>query len=182
MMSPIEHLVDVEVEAEDWLDLLPDAVAVVTTGVTAALNAGKVKSQADVVVLLCDDTEMKALNKEYRQKNAPTNVLSFPAPQNPHINKAMQIKGVLEHLGDIALGLETCVREAKEQGKSLKNHVMHLSVHGALHLLGYDHIADDEAEAMESLERDILKTLGVDDPYAVPKDITPKDRPKDQHG
>ena len=175
-MSSIEHLVDVEVEAEDWLDVLPDAVSVVTTGVLAALNAVKVKDQVDVVVLLCDDEEMRALNKEYRQKNAPTNVLSFPAP------KSMQIKGVLDHLGDMALGLETCAREAKEQGKSLKNHVMHLSVHGALHLLGYDHIADDEAEAMESLERDILKTLGVDDPYALPNDVTSKDRPKDHHG
>ena len=174
--SPVDHLVDVEVEAEDWLDVLPDAVEVVTRGVTAALDAAKIKDQADVVVLLCDDAEMRALNKEYRQKNAPTNVLSFPAP------KDMRIKGVLDHLGDMALGLETCAREAKEQGKSLKNHVLHLSVHGALHLLGYDHIADDEAEAMESLERDILKTLGVDDPYAVPNAITPKDRPKDQHG
>ena len=176
MMSSVEHLVDVEVEAEDWLDLLPDAVAVVTRGVVAALDAAKVKTQADVVVLLCDDAEMRTLNKEYRQKNAPTNVLSFPAP------RSMQVKGVLEHLGDIALGLETCAREAKEQGKSLKNHVMHLSVHGALHLLGYDHIADDEAEAMESLERDILKTLGVDDPYAMQNDVTSKDRPQDQHG
>lgn len=170
-MSGPDHLVDVEVEAEDWLDVLPDAEQVVTTGVLAALAAAKIKDQADVVVLLCDDAEMKALNKEYRQKNAPTNVLSFPAP------RSMQIKGVLDHLGDMALGLETCVREAKDQGKSLKNHVMHLSVHGALHLLGYDHIADDEAEAMESLERDILKTLGVDDPYALPNDT-----PKDQHG
>jgi len=176
MMSSPEHLVDVEVEAEDWLDSLPDAVAVVTTGVVAALNAAGIKDQADVVVLLCDDAEMRALNKEYRQKNAPTNVLSFPAP------KTMRIKGVLDHLGDIALGLETCVREAKEQDKSLKNHVMHLCVHGALHLLGYDHIAEDEAEAMESLERDILKTLGVDDPYVLPNANPSKDRPKNRHG
>lgn len=164
MAEPMEHLVDVEVEADGWLDVLPDAADIVTTGVLAALEAAKIKDQADVVVLLCDDDEMRALNKEYRQKNAPTNVLSFPAP------KAMRIKGVLDHLGDIALGLETCVREAKEQNKSLKNHVMHLSVHGALHLLGYDHIADDEAETMESLERDILKALGVTDPYATPDD------------
>ncbi len=168
-MSAPEHLVDVEVEAEEWLDVLPDVVAVVTTGVMAALDAAKIKDQADVVVLLCDDGEMRALNKEYRQKNAPTNVLSFPAPRE------MRVKGVLDHLGDMALGLETCVREAKDQNKSLKNHVMHLSVHGALHLLGYDHIADDEAEAMESLERDILKTLGVDDPYALANANSSKD-------
>jgi probable rRNA maturation factor len=77
----------------------------------------------------------------------------------------MRIKGVLEHLGDMSLGLETCVREAKEQKKTLKNHVLHLSIHGALHLLGYDHIDDDEANVMEALERDILKDLGVADPY-----------------
>ncbi|MGZ3305642.1 MAG: rRNA maturation RNase YbeY [Asticcacaulis sp.] len=155
----MDHLIDIEIEAEGWLDVLPDAAQIVSAGVTAALNAACDGHQQDVVVLLCDDDEMRALNKEYRQKNAPTNVLSFPAP------KSMRIKGVLEHLGDIALGLETCVREAAEQGKSLEDHVTHLSVHGALHLLGYDHMDDAEAERMEGLERRILKTLGVADPY-----------------
>ncbi len=156
----MEPLIDIEVEEDGWLDVLPDVRDVVETGITAALKAAKFKDQADIVVLLCDDAEMKSLNSEYRQKNAPTNVLSFPAP------KAMRVKGVLEHLGDMALGLETCVREANEQGKPLKNHVMHLSVHGALHLLGYDHLDDKEAEEMESLERDILAGLGIPDPYA----------------
>lgn len=159
-MTNAEPLVDVEVEADGWLDVLPDAAQVVSAGVVAALKAAGAGHAQDVVVLLCDDDEMRALNKEYRQKNAPTNVLSFPAP------KTMRVKGVLEHLGDIALGLETCVREADEQGKSLEDHVTHLSVHGALHLLGYDHMNDDDAERMEALERDILKTLGVADPYA----------------
>ena len=156
----MEPLIDIEVEEEGWLDALPEVRDIIETGITAALKAANFKDQADIVVLLCDDAEMKALNTEYRQKNAPTNVLSFPAP------KAMRVKGVLEHLGDMALGLETCVREATEQGKPLKNHVMHLSVHGALHLLGYDHLDDAEAEEMESLERDILAGLGIPDPYA----------------
>lgn len=156
----MEPLIDIEVEEDGWLDALPDVQSVVETAVSAALKATNFKDQADVVVLLCNDAEMRSLNAEYRNKDKATNVLSFPAP------KSMRIKGVLEHLGDMALGLETCVREAKEQGKSLKNHVTHLSVHGALHLLGYDHQTDDEAERMESLERDILKDLGIPDPYA----------------
>ncbi len=155
----MEPLIDIEVGEDGWLDALPDVRDVVETGITAALKAAKFTEQADIVVLLCDDAEMKSLNKEYRQKDAPTNVLSFPAP------KAMRVKGVLEHLGDMALGLETCMREAKSQGKPLKNHVMHLSIHGALHLLGYDHLTDDEAEAMESLEREILAGMGIADPY-----------------
>lgn len=156
----MEPLIDIEIEDDGWLDVLPDAQNVVETGVAAALAAVEIEGQADVVVLLCNDAEMRELNREYRKKDKATNVLSFPAP------KAMRIKGVLEHLGDVALGLETCVREAQEQGKTLKNHVMHLSVHGTLHLLGYDHMTDEEAEEMESLERDILKGLGVPDPYA----------------
>jgi probable rRNA maturation factor len=146
---------DIEVEEDRWLESFPDVQAVVQIGIMAAIKADEVTEQADIVVLLCDDAEMKSLNKEYRQKNAPTNVLSFPAPK---------MKG-MAHLGDIALGLETCVREADEQQKTLKNHVLHLSIHGALHLLGYDHTNDEEAEEMENLERDILKSLNVADPY-----------------
>ncbi|MDI7775680.1 rRNA maturation RNase YbeY [Asticcacaulis sp. EMRT-3] len=156
-----DPLIDIEIEEEGWLDVLPDVREVVEAGIAAALKAVELSDQADVVVLLCDDAEMQRLNAEYRQKNAPTNVLSFPAP------KAMQKIGPgMTHLGDMALGLETCVREAGEQGKSLKNHVLHLSVHGALHLLGYDHIRDDEAEEMEALERTILSSLSVSDPYS----------------
>lgn len=156
----MEPLIDIEIEEDGWLDALPDVQSVVEAGVSAALKAVNFKDQADIVVLLCNDAEMRSLNAEYRNKDKATNVLSFPAP------KSMRIKGVLEHLGDMALGLETCVREAAEQGKTLKNHVTHLSIHGALHLLGYDHQTDDEAERMETLERDILKGLGMPDPYA----------------
>src|SRR3569623_1356156 len=131
-----EPLIDIEIEEEGWLAALPEVREVVASGVTAALQTAKMKDQADVVVLLCDDAEMRALNKEYRRKDSATNVLSFPAP------KAMRVPG-MAHLGDMALGLQTCVREAQEQNKSLKNHVLHLSIHGALHLLGHDHMHDD---------------------------------------
>ena len=98
---------------------------------------------------------MRELNRDFRKKDAPTNVLSFPAPPNPE-----------RHLGDIALAFGVCAREAAEQRKPLAHHLQHLTVHGVLHLLGYDHIGDDEAEAMEGLERAVLAGLGVPDPYA----------------
>jgi len=153
-----DPLIDIEIEDDGWLDVLPDVRDIVTAGITGALKTADLKDQADVVVLLCDDAEMRALNKEYRRKNNATNVLSFPAP------KSMRMPG-MAHLGDIALGLETCLREAREQNKSLKNHVLHLSIHGALHLLGHDHMREDEAAVMENLERDILNGMGVADPY-----------------
>ena len=106
-------------------------------------------------VLLTSDEAVQALNQRFRHQDKPTNVLSFPAPQNPE-----------HHLGDIALAFETCEREAAEQGKSLAHHLQHLVAHGALHLVGYDHQSDADAEAMEALEREILSGLGVPDPYA----------------
>ncbi|WAC47204.1 rRNA maturation RNase YbeY [Asticcacaulis sp. SL142] len=156
MESPV--LVDIEVEHEDWLDVLPEAPHLIQTAIEATFAHLETSQQADIVVLLTDDAEMKDLNKQYRQKNAPTNVLSFPAPK---------IAGVTDiaHLGDMALGLETCVREAKEQNKTLANHVTHLSIHGALHLLGYDHMVEAEAQEMEDLERAVLKSLNIADPY-----------------
>ena len=110
---------------------------------------------AVVAVLLADDDTVADLNQRFRGKAGPTNVLSFPAPANPE-----------GQIGDIALAYGVCAREALEQGKSLKDHLIHLSVHGVLHLLGYDHETDGDAEAMEALERSILETLGVSDPYA----------------
>lgn len=153
-MTELAPLIDIEIEHDAWTEALPDVQSVVVTAIEAAFAHLQAKEQMDLVVLLTDDAEMKALNKEFRQKNAPTNVLSFPAPDMMH-----------PHLGDMALGFETCVREAKAQNKSLKDHVAHLSVHGVLHLLGYDHMNDAEAEEMEDLERQILKGLGITDPY-----------------
>jgi probable rRNA maturation factor len=154
MTEAVSSLIDIEIEADGWLSVLPDALEVVERGIVAALKHMQVNEVSDIVVLLTNDAEMKALNAEFRRKNAPTNVLSFPAPD--------LMKG---HLGDIAIGLETCVREAAEQNKSLKDHVTHLSVHATLHLLGYDHMDDQEAVEMEDLERDILKGLAIADPY-----------------
>ena len=108
-----------------------------------------------VVILLTSDAEVATLNQQFRAKPGPTNVLSFPAPPNPE-----------DHLGDIALAYGVCAREAAEQGKTLAAHLQHLVAHGVLHLLGYDHQTEAEAEAMEALERAILAGIGIADPYA----------------
>ena len=107
-----------------------------------------------MTILLTDDASVQDLNARFRGKQEATNVLSFPATPNPE-----------NHLGDLALAYGVCACEAAEQGKPLANHLQHLTIHGVLHLLGYDHIGDDEAEAMEGLERVVLARLGVPDPY-----------------
>lgn len=152
--------VEVVIEDEGWSRRLADAPARIETWVRAALSAASGEPSGpisvEVVVLLTSDGAMQALNRDLRGRDRPTNVLSFPAPES-----------AAPHLGDIALGLGTCEREALEQGKSFEAHVAHLVVHGTLHLLGHDHQNDAEAEAMEALERTILAGMGVADPYAV---------------
>ena len=110
-----------------------------------------------VVILLADDAALQRLNRDFRGKDKPTNVLSFPAPANPE-----------GHLGDIAIAYGVTAREAEPAGKSLADHAAHLAVHGVLHLLGYDHQTTAEAEVMESLERATLAALGIADPYTAP--------------
>ena len=121
-------------------------------------SKARVKGAAELSILLTDDEEQHALNKEWRGKDSSTNVLSFPQiePFGP----------VVGLLGDITLARETLEREAMELGKSFTDHFTHLVVHGFLHILGYDHTTDEEALQMESLETQILASLGVDDPYA----------------
>jgi len=111
---------------------------------------------AEVGVLLCDDDEIRRLNARWRGKDAATNVLSFPsAGQN----------AAERHLGDIAISYQTLAREASDERKMILHHLSHLTAHGYLHLLGFDHETDDEAEEMEDLERKILADLGIGDPY-----------------
>jgi probable rRNA maturation factor len=143
-------VIDIEVEDPAWSADLPEPEAVVLPAAEAALDA-----RGRVTILLTDDDSVAALNERFRGKAGPTNVLSFPAPDNPE-----------DHLGDIALAYGVCAREAAEQGKPLAHHLQHLVAHGVLHLLGYDHLTEAEAEEMEALERRILAGLGVPDPYA----------------
>lgn len=117
-------------------------------------------------VLFTVDEEVHALNREWRTKDQPTNVLSFPMFARADL-LALPVEGGPEMLGDIALAYETCAREAAEKGVSLEDHATHLLVHGLLHLAGHDHVAGDaQAAAMEHLEIKALAQMGLPDPYA----------------
>jgi len=146
-------VIEVVVEARAWRVAEPKARALAKAAAAAALAAEAQPKTADVVILLTDDARLRALNAAFRGKDAATNVLSFPSAAEGS-------------LGDIALALGVCAREAAQQGKSLADHLQHLTAHGVLHLLGYDHETDADAEAMEARERAILAGLGVADPYA----------------
>ncbi|MBO9874007.1 MULTISPECIES: rRNA maturation RNase YbeY [Xanthomonas] len=128
--------------------------------VAAALK-GRIR-EADLAIRLVDDREGRALNQHYRGKDYATNVLSFPAELPEGLPKGVK----LPLLGDLVICAPVVAREAAEQDKPLSAHYAHLTVHGVLHLLGWDHEDDKEAEAMEQLEREILADLGVSDPYA----------------
>ncbi|HQZ30591.1 MAG TPA: rRNA maturation RNase YbeY [Arenimonas sp.] len=122
----------------------------------AAAAQGRIK-RADLAIRLVDAKEGRALNRHYRGKDYATNVLSFPVDLPPGVT--------LPLLGDLVICAPVVAKEALEQGKPLAAHYAHLTVHGVLHLLGLDHEDEREAEAMEQLERDILATLGLPDPY-----------------
>ena len=149
-------MIEIEVEADDWSAALPEVEAVVERAATAALGT----VQGDVVVLLTDNETVRDLNARFRDKDKPTNVLSFPAPELP------ELLGAAPHLGDIVLAYGVCADEAVAQKKTLPDHLSHLVVHGVLHVLGRDHEDEAEAEEMEAEERDILARIGVADPYA----------------
>jgi probable rRNA maturation factor len=122
----------------------------------------------EISVRLTSDAEVHALNRQYRQKDKSTNVLSFPMVQPDLIDTVSQNSDDGEVLlGDIVLAHGVCMGEAAERGIPVEAHATHLMVHGVLHLLGYDHMADDEAEAMEEIERQALRDLGIADPYLI---------------
>ena len=189
MTAPLE--LDLEVEAGDWHQ---DEIAAIEAAVIAALDGAlsdgalwddnavptdgtedegdgasllSVAPVIEIGVRLSDDASVQILNRDYRDKDKPTNVLSFAALESAEDADAfMMAPDMPLMLGDIVIARETCALEAIEQQKPLKNHLVHLAVHGTLHLVGYDHMVDDEAEEMEELERQILAGLGTDDPYA----------------
>ena len=143
---------NLDTETEGW----PPVIDEPFVAAVASALAETIEIDGEASLLLSDDSHVRELNARYRQKDRPTNVLSFPpGPGTPE-----------EYLGDVILALQTVSREAAEEGKRFDHHVAHLIVHGLLHLAGYDHESDDEAEEMEALERDVLARLGIADPYA----------------
>jgi probable rRNA maturation factor len=166
-------MIEVAVQAEpgwddgsDWERLAGEAViaAVKISPFAEMLTAAY---YTEVSIRMTDDAEVQALNRQYRQKDKPTNVLSFPMVQEDLLGALDNSDDGEVLLGDIILARGVCEREAAEKGVSTQEHATHLIVHGTLHLLGFDHIADDQADAMEDLERAALSLLGIDDPYEV---------------
>jgi probable rRNA maturation factor len=155
---------EVLVVADCW-SAEADADAVIHRAIeAAAARIDTDTADAELAIMLTDDAGIRTLNQNWRGIDKPTNVLSFPALQPPE--GADEPDDMPRMLGDIAIAYETMRREADEQEKSFSNHLSHLAIHGFLHLVGYDHEKDEEAEEMEALEREILATLGIPDPYA----------------
>src|SRR5262249_38887778 len=143
-------------ESPRWRQV-PAARKTVRRAIAAATPKAKARSELSVV--LTDDAAVKALNRRWRGLDRPTNVLSFPA------GTAKPERGKPRHIGDIVIAYEPTAREAIGESKPFAHHLAHLTVHGFLHLLGYDHDKNDEAERMERLERRILARIGIPDPY-----------------
>lgn len=160
---------DVMSVAACW-DAEPEAEAVIRRAIdTAAASVTDDIADAELAVMLTDDAGIRTLNRNWRNIDKPTNVLSFPAlrPEG-----ARQPDDPPPMLGDIAIAYETTRREADDESKPFDHHLSHLAVHGFLHLIGYDHETDAEAEEMENLERRILALLGIPDPYADQERVT----------
>ncbi|HEX8417998.1 MAG TPA: rRNA maturation RNase YbeY [Methylobacterium sp.] len=155
--------IDIAIEDERWATAAPGLDAFVARAVEAALAIAPDAPAypVEISILLTDDATVQDLNRTWRGKDSPTNVLSFPAPPQPvHA-------GAARPLGDVVLAYDTMLRESAEQSKPLDHHLAHLLVHGTLHLLGQDHeTGESEAEAMEALETAALRRLGIPDPYA----------------
>ncbi len=160
-MRDAAHLeIDIGIESDNWLKI-QDLEARIGAAIHAAAHHADIalRKGAEVSILLTDDATVTTLNRSWRQQDRPTNVLSFPATTPAGLGKAPM-------LGDIAVAFETVAREAHADGKTLDDHLLHLVVHGFLHLLGFDHLDDAEAAIMEDHERMILRSLGISDPYA----------------
>lgn len=159
MMRPLLRgrgpAIDVVIASPRWKKT-PPVARLVRKAITTAAPASMRGSEVSVV--LTDNAAIRALNRRWRRRNKPTNVLSFPAPPAG--------RSALKHLGDIFIAYETTKSEAAAEGKPFHHHLVHLAVHGFLHLMGYDHDSDEAAAKMERRERRILARLDIPDPYA----------------
>lgn len=153
--------IDINVETASWHRIL-GVELIVHRAIAAVLEQAGI-GDGEVAVLLCDDARIREINRAWRGKDEATNVLSFPAATGTPIRL----------FGDIALAYETVLREAAAEDKMPEAHLTHLAAHGMLHLLGYDHENERDADVMENRERAILAKLGFDDPYAEPTEARP---------
>jgi probable rRNA maturation factor len=160
-------ITEILVVADCW-QAEPEAEAVIDRAIAAAAEFVRADvGESELAVMLTDDEGIRTLNRNWRGLDKPTNVLSFPALQP---QGARKVGDAPRMLGDIAIAYETTRREADDEQKPFDHHLSHLAVHGFLHLIGHDHAQDQEAETMESLEREILSQLGIPDPYAERRD------------
>lgn len=150
-----DYVIDIVIGDERWPEL-PDLQTLAECAVSAAMEHIEARDFVELSLAFLDDEQVQNLNREYRDKDKPTNVLSFPGSMGD---------GFSPLLGDIVMAYETVVREADGRGISLMNHMTHLLVHGFLHLNGYDHETMHEAETMEALEILALADLGIRNPY-----------------
>ena len=163
--APARVSVTIVVGDAAWLRRLPRARALVRRAVNAALAGARRGHACALTVALTSDRALRALNRDFRGRDKPTNVLSFPSGAPPY-------------LGDIAIARATVAGEARAQGKRLDHHLIHLVVHGTLHLLGYDHRTRAQASRLEALERRVLGKLSIGDPYLLPARGAPGAAPK----
>lgn len=155
----IGHMPSIDIVRESLLwEAEPDVDATLERAIAEA-SAGMSTKNAELAIVLTDDSSIRTLNQMWRGFDKPTNVLSFPAESQS------EVEGAPVLLGDIVIAYETTKQEALDQGTPFLHHLAHLTVHGFLHLYGYDHEADDEAETMERLERQILARMEIPDPY-----------------
>jgi probable rRNA maturation factor len=159
----ITPVLDIVVESPLWT--AQRGIKPVLRRAIAAAAATVSTTDGELAIVLTDDSAIRALNRQWRGKDEPTNVLSFPASSLPAFPPAGVGKKAPRLFGDIVIAYETAMREAKAEGKPFRHHLAHLAVHGFLHLSGYDHEGDDEADIMENLEIAVLKRLKVPNPY-----------------
>ncbi|MDX2202039.1 MAG: rRNA maturation RNase YbeY [Hyphomicrobiaceae bacterium] len=161
--SPAGLVLDVLEEAGDW-SRVPGREAEIRAAAAALCRHPEAKAGAGraATIVLTDDASVRKLNGAYRGKDQATNVLSFPFEAPPGTGD----ETARDYLGDVVLAAETVLREADEMGVPPGHHLQHLVIHGLLHLLGFDHVEDGEAEAMEAIETEVLKGIGIADPYA----------------
>lgn len=165
--SPDRSLeIDFSIQAPIWNKHIGELESQVHNVIRRTLDTAKFRGRhAEISLVFADDAFIRELNKTYRGKDKPTNVLSFPQYEPKEIPEKIEGNLPFISLGDIVLAYETIEREAQEQEKSFEDHFLHLIVHGLLHLLGHDHEEDDEAEIMENLEIRILEGIGIKNPY-----------------